>query len=143
MGPNDARCNDRLFPSTSQPRAPGDTSFTPQRKARGCCGDVPEHDHATPVTSFHDSAFEPQVLLIDAGSEWQGYASDVTRTVPVGNGGRYTERGGEVYEIVLRMQKVGRRLALADERNARIWFDLECIGILSICMLTRFSLTSF
>lgn len=100
-------CNDRLFPSTAQPRAPGDTSFTPRRLARGCCGDIPDHDHATPATEPHAGAFAPQVLLIDAGCEWQGYASDVTRTIPVGNGGKFTERAGEIYELVLQMQKVG------------------------------------
>ena len=55
---------------------------------------------------LHTGAFEPQILLIDAGCEWQGYASDVTRTIPIGNGGKYTEKGGEIYELVLRMQKV-------------------------------------
>lgn len=29
----------------------------------------------------------------------------MTRTIPVGNGGKYTERAGEIYELVLRMQK--------------------------------------
>ncbi|TXT13683.1 hypothetical protein VHUM_01050 [Vanrija humicola] len=98
-------CNDRLFPSTSQPRQPGDTSFTPRRIARGCCGDVPDHSHVLPTSSLHNGAFEPQVLLVDAGSDWQGYASDVTRTIPVGNGGKFTDRAGEIYELVLRMQK--------------------------------------
>lgn len=98
-------CNDRLFPATSQPRAPGDTTFTPRRLARGCCGDVPDHDHAAPASSLHTGTFEPQVLLIDAGCEWRGYASDVTRTIPVGNGGKFTPRAGEIYDLVLRMQK--------------------------------------
>jgi Xaa-Pro dipeptidase len=35
-----------------------------------------------------------------------GYASDITRTIPVGNGGKYTEKAGAIYELVLRMQKV-------------------------------------
>ncbi|BEI87312.1 uncharacterized protein CcaverHIS019_0100300 [Cutaneotrichosporon cavernicola] len=98
-------CNDRLFPSTASPRAPGDTSFTPRRLARGCCGDVPEHDHATSTKSLHTSAFEPQVLLIDAGCEVEGYASDVTRTIPVGNGGKFTPKAAHIYDIVLRMMK--------------------------------------
>jgi Xaa-Pro dipeptidase len=74
---------------------------------RGCCGSTPDHDHTTPTASFHDIAFEPQVLLIDAGCEWNNYASDITRTIPVGNGGRFTKEAGEIYELVLRMQKVG------------------------------------
>jgi len=103
-------CNDRLFPSTSLPRAPGDTSFRPAPIGRGCCGALPNGDHHqdedTSSLSLHDSAFKPQVLLIDAGCEWMGYASDITRTIPVGKGGRYTEKAGAIYELVLRMQKV-------------------------------------
>ena len=48
----------------------------------------------------------PQVLLIDAACEWQNYAADITRTLPIGNGGRFGARHAEVYDIVLRMQKV-------------------------------------
>ncbi len=48
-----------------------------------------------------------QVLLIDAGCEYRGgYASDITRTIPVGNGGKFTAEARSVYQIVLRMQKV-------------------------------------
>lgn len=35
-----------------------------------------------------------------------GYASDITRTIPIGNGGNYTDKAGHIYELVLRMQKV-------------------------------------
>ncbi|ORX37716.1 metallopeptidase family M24-domain-containing protein [Kockovaella imperatae] len=98
-------CNDTLFPSTVQPRVNGDTSFTPRQHGRGCCGSAEDHQHATPVSSHHDGGFEPQVLLIDAGCEWKDYASDITRTLPVGNGGRFTPRAAEIYDLVLRMQK--------------------------------------
>ena len=101
----DPRCNDRLFPSTSQARQPGDTSFAPRQLQRGCCGSE-RHDHDD--SGFHEGAFEPQVLLIDAGCEWKDYASDITRTIPIGNGGKFTEKAGQVYELVLRMQKVGQ-----------------------------------
>ena len=107
------RCNDTLFPSTAQPRQNGDTSFTPRQHGRGCCGSATDHEHATPTSSFHDSAFEPQVLLIDAGCEWKDYASDITRTLPVGNGGKFTERAGHIYDLVLKMQKVRLRRDLA------------------------------
>ena len=43
------------------------------------------------------------LLLIDAGSEFNGYASDVTRTFPVN--GKFTEAQKEVYQIVLDSQK--------------------------------------
>ena len=42
------------------------------------------------------------VVLIDAGVEYQGYASDVTRTYPVG--GRFTPAARDVYNIVLEAQ---------------------------------------
>jgi Xaa-Pro aminopeptidase len=42
------------------------------------------------------------LVLIDAGCEFEGYASDVTRTYPVG--GRFSGAGREVYEIVLAAQ---------------------------------------
>jgi len=43
------------------------------------------------------------LVLIDAGCELEGYASDVTRTYPVG--GRFTSAGREVYEVVLAAQE--------------------------------------
>ncbi len=43
-----------------------------------------------------------ELLLIDAGCEYQGYASDITRTFPVG--GRFTGPQKAVYELVLAAQ---------------------------------------
>jgi len=43
-----------------------------------------------------------ELVLIDAGCEWQGYASDVTRTYPVG--GRFTPERRAIYDIVLAAQ---------------------------------------
>ncbi|MBI1303675.1 MAG: M24 family metallopeptidase [Phycisphaera sp.] len=43
-----------------------------------------------------------EVILIDSGAEYMGYACDVTRTFPVG--GRFTPRQREIYEIVLEAQ---------------------------------------
>lgn len=43
------------------------------------------------------------LLLIDAGAECEGYASDLTRTFPVN--GRYTPAQRDVYEIVLAAQQ--------------------------------------
>lgn len=40
------------------------------------------------------------LLLLDLGTRWQGYCSDITRTYPVN--GKFTDRQRQVYEIVLR-----------------------------------------
>ncbi|KAG6034524.1 hypothetical protein E4U41_006515 [Claviceps citrina] len=42
-------------------------------------------------------------LLIDAGCEWNNYASDITRTFPLT--GKFTQESREIYAIVSRMQK--------------------------------------
>ena len=44
-----------------------------------------------------------EVLLMDVAAECAGYASDITRTIPVG--GKFTARQKEIYEIVLGAQK--------------------------------------
>jgi Xaa-Pro aminopeptidase len=45
------------------------------------------------------------LLLIDAGCEYQGYASDITRTFPVD--GRFTGAQRDIYELVLAAQLAG------------------------------------
>lgn len=42
------------------------------------------------------------LILIDAGAEYQGYASDITRTFPIN--GKYTKAQREVYDVVLDVQ---------------------------------------
>ncbi len=42
------------------------------------------------------------LLLIDAGAEYQGYASDITRTFPVN--GKFSKAQREVYDVVLDVQ---------------------------------------
>lgn len=42
------------------------------------------------------------LLLIDAGAEYRGYASDITRTFPIN--GKFSEAQREVYEVVLEAQ---------------------------------------
>jgi len=148
-------CNDRLFPSTTNvSHTPASGQFsssavnhdaaTPVDTAsqvavgRGCCGDIPSES----FDDLHSGPFLPQVLLIDAGCEYKGgYASDVTRTVPVGNGGKFTDEGKTIYSIVLKMQKVSRpdsseTTFLADvrqptrrpRRNARrVYIGTTCI----------------
>ncbi|KAK9367602.1 peptidase M24, structural domain-containing protein [Lipomyces kononenkoae] len=49
-----------------------------------------------------------QLILIDAGSEWQNYASDVTRTFPIN--GEWTTQARAIYELVLDMQTTCEKL---------------------------------
>ncbi len=58
-----------------------------------------------------------ELLLIDAGCEYQYYASDVTRTLPVN--GRYSPRQRAVYEVVLEAQ----RAAIDKARAGGDWND--------------------
>ncbi|KAI9593100.1 peptidase M24, structural domain-containing protein [Syncephalis fuscata] len=44
------------------------------------------------------------LVLMDAGSEYHGYASDVTRTWPVN--GKFTESQRQLYQAILNVQKV-------------------------------------
>ncbi len=50
-----------------------------------------------------------ELVLIDAGCELSGYASDVTRTYPVG--GRFEGAGREIYTLVLAAQQAALELA--------------------------------
>ena len=43
------------------------------------------------------------LVLIDAGAEYKGYASDITRTFPIN--GRYSKPQREIYDLVLKAQK--------------------------------------
>ena len=55
------------------------------------------------------------LVLLDAGAEFDMYTADVTRTFPVS--GRFTEEQREVYEIVLRAQKA----AIRNTRAGNAW----------------------
>jgi Xaa-Pro aminopeptidase len=46
---------------------------------------------------------ENELIVIDCGAEWEGYASDVTRTIP--STGKFTPEQRRIYEIVLAAQK--------------------------------------
>lgn len=81
-----------------------------------CCNDreftwgpIKPHDHLNHGALAHGPAperqLEPQLLLIDAGCEWDCYSADITRTMPVGNGGKFTEKGKQIYSLVLEMQQ--------------------------------------
>lgn len=109
---------DEICSSIHQAYLPIVASSTRASTLHYCCNDkafawgpTSAHDHPsnTPLpttTGNHSGDLAPQVLLIDAGCEWDNYASDITRTMPVGNGGKFTEEARGVYELVLEMQKV-------------------------------------
>jgi len=60
-----------------------------------------------------------ELLLMDVGASYRGYAADVTRTFPVD--GSFTPEQGEIYEIVLEAQKAAEERLV---RGAR-WDELN------------------
>ncbi|QRW15684.1 Metallopeptidase family M24 [Rhizoctonia solani] len=48
---------------------------------------------------------EGEMVLMDAGCELNGYASDITRTFPVGPSGQFTPPQRELYASILEVQK--------------------------------------
>ncbi|BFZ58698.1 hypothetical protein PYCC9005_005763 [Savitreella phatthalungensis] len=55
--------------------------------------------------SFTNPNHTRQLLLIDAAAQSNRYASDLTRTYPLPLDGRFTDKGGAVYRVVLEAQK--------------------------------------
>lgn len=76
------------------------------------------------------------LVLIDAGAEYQGYAADITRTFPVN--GRYSDEQKAIYEIVLEAQlaaidvcKPGARFNEPHEASVRVITQgLKDLGLL-------------
>jgi Xaa-Pro aminopeptidase len=52
--------------------------------------------------SNSDELRDGELLLIDAGAEYKGYASDITRTFPIN--GKYSRAQREIYDLVLETQ---------------------------------------
>ena len=69
---------------------------------------------------------EGDLLLVDAGCEYDYYASDVTRTYPVG--GRFSEQQRAIYEVVLEAQEA----AIAAVRPGNHWNDPHDAAVRSI-----------
>jgi len=66
------------------------------------------------------------LLLIDAGMELEGYASDITRTFPVN--GRYNKEQRAVYEVVLKAQYA----AIDQVRAGNHWNDPHDAAVKSL-----------
>lgn len=49
-----------------------------------------------------DTLKDGDLLLVDAGAEYQGYASDITRTFPIN--GKFSKAQREIYDLVLKCQ---------------------------------------
>ena len=64
-----------------------------------------------------------ELVLIDAGAEYRGYASDVTRTFPVN--GRFGKAQRELYELVLEAQLE----ALKKVRPGNTWADVHVAAV--------------
>ena len=45
------------------------------------------------------------LIVVDSGAEINGYASDITRTVPVN--GKYTKEQAKFYNLVLHFRRAG------------------------------------
>ena len=80
-------------------------------------------DNATVLhyTVNDDTCEDGEVLLIDAGCEYNGYASDITRSWPVN--GKFTDAQAEIYQIVLDSQ-----LAAIDECRVGNSYDAPHIA---------------
>jgi Xaa-Pro aminopeptidase len=70
---------------------------------------------------------EGDVVLIDAGVEYQGYASDVTRTYPVG--GRFEPPARDLYQIVLDAQAA----SIEASRPGATLPDVHAAAVRTLC----------
>jgi Xaa-Pro aminopeptidase len=81
----------------------------------------------------NDQLKNGDLLLIDFGAEWKHYASDCSRTIPVG--GTFSKRQRECYEAVLRVFKKAKALYVPGNTingiNEQVnrWMEEEMIGL--------------
>jgi Xaa-Pro aminopeptidase len=84
-----------------------------------------------------DKLQEGELVLVDAGCELEGYASDITRVYPVD--GRFTPAGRALYEVVLAAQQAGIQQSrpgktLADIHDAAVQSIVE--GLVELKLLS-------
>eukprot|EP00882_Tetradesmus_deserticola_P006395 GHRQ01006726.1.p1 GENE.GHRQ01006726.1~~GHRQ01006726.1.p1 ORF type:complete len:508 (+),score=199.91 GHRQ01006726.1:146-1669(+) len=85
-----------------------------------------------------------QVLLMDAGCEYHGYVSDVTRTWPVN--GRYTAEQRQVYNIVLEVRRRCLEAAVPGNTLGKVHqlsVQLLSEGLRDLGLLPRATLADF
>ncbi|KAH7308185.1 putative Xaa-Pro aminopeptidase [Stachybotrys elegans] len=74
-------------------------------------------------TLHYDANNQPlegkQLVVVDAGCEWKCYASDITRTLPIG--GTFSTEGAAIYKLVERMQDE----CIAAIRPGTLYFQLH------------------
>jgi len=90
--------------------------------------------------SSFPSTGEGSLLLLDAGCEYENYASDITRTFPIGNKGRFTKEAKEIYNLVLKMQEaaLGRMRPGADwEKIHLLMHHILVEGLLDLGLLKK------
>ena len=71
------------------------------------CGDNATILH---YNSNQMSCGDGEVVLIDAGGEYRGYAADITRSWPIN--GKFSPAQREIYELVLKAQLAAKPVAL-------------------------------
>ncbi|HEV7644680.1 MAG TPA: aminopeptidase P N-terminal domain-containing protein [Pyrinomonadaceae bacterium] len=77
-----------------------------------------------------------ELLLIDAGAEYDGYAADITRTFPVN--GKYSPAQRDVYDIVLETQKACceiTRVGSSNVKRQQLAIEMLTEGMVKIGLL--------
>jgi Xaa-Pro aminopeptidase len=94
-------------------------------------------------TTNHKVLSAGNLIVIDAGGEWQGYASDITRTIPVS--GKFSEAQRKLYDLVLQANLAGIAMSKPGSSLNKIHARCEDVlraglvelGILSTDVQTR------
>lgn len=80
---------------------------------------------------------EGDLVLIDAGAEYQGYAGDITRTFPVS--GKFSPQQAQLYSLVLKANKLAINLVKPGATLAAIHAEVvKCLttGLVELGLLT-------
>lgn len=112
----DENAAEALFVAECRKRGAKHQAYSPIMGAGRSAGTLHYVDNDA---SFPDAP--GSLMLVDAGAEYKNYAADVTRCIPIGNGGRFTDECKAIYEIVLEMQEEGFKMV---KPNA-IWEDIQ------------------